>query len=442
MTRIAFVEVRDLTRLFSEIANQLQDHDVHWVVQNHLFSDESMTNLTVIPYPSRSDMTDMQMWIDDEDFDILQRVWEQDRFNTHFGASNKHYRYYLHFLRSWLSEVKPQVIFGEIGNFHSHLLALLAKKQGIPFLNPVTSRYPNGRFCFYLYDRMETTGEPPSRMQMVDIHRSVASIQEGSSRPDYMLSNDDKHSSMRYKASLFSEWMRGERFATQNPFDYIRARSRVNRSIRAWDLLCEQKNLALTGNGRPKVLYPLQMQPELNLDLWGHPFSNQAETIRQLAKNDCIVFVKANPKASLEMNNELLKVLSAENVVPLPRHLKMDEVETKMDLVVTVTGTVAIERALRNRAVLIMSQDYANWLGVRSAQDLGINPADLKLNNVARVTEYFESLDPTGILEKLANKSFPGVISAPNSDPSVLSDQNLDRLVEAFRQILSTETAR
>jgi hypothetical protein len=111
-------------------------------------------------------------------------------------------------------------------------------------------------------------------------------------------------------------------------------------------------------------MYPMQMQPEANLDVWGYPYRNQTETIRkiaeQLSENEILV-VKPNPKAKYELTDDLMALLkSRDNIIVVPLATPMAKVFSKTNLVVVTTGTVAMECIVANKPVVTLVNTLNN----------------------------------------------------------------------------------
>jgi hypothetical protein len=52
------------------------------------------------------------------------------------------------------------------------------------------------------------------------------------------------------------------------------------------------------------ILYPLHLQPEANIDVWGRPRRNQLESIQNIANNlkgSQILYIKPQPKIKIRI---------------------------------------------------------------------------------------------------------------------------------------------
>jgi hypothetical protein len=445
--RIAFVEVRDKTGLFLRIAERLRCHEVHWLVQNRAFVDREKSNVTILPYPRRGQLLAARD-LSDEELGIIRRVANSDRFVTSFGKDNSYYGWYLKELERWLERVRPELIFGEVGNFHSHLLALIAERRGIPFLNPVSSRYPAGRFSFFLFDRLVPVGGDQEKMNDEDLSSVMKSITQGTLRPDYMAVSSRRRDVVAYKTRLLIEYARGERFATQNPVKYAWRRRNLRDVVARWEsqALDTEGFMHLRGRRTPIILYPLQMQPEVNLDVWGHDHRDQVELLSHLCDRvdagGGVLVVKPNPKSFHEMSDPLLDMLSRrKHAFRLSKSVRMEQVSDLCDLVVTVTGTVAIERLLSRRPVEVLSPDYARLLDLPQAcRDLA-RSWELTAELCDDVRERMRSFDPLHVIRRLADSSYPGEIAEPLAAPRVLREDNLVRVASSFQSFIETYEA-
>lgn len=398
-----------------------------------------MTQATILPYPTRRDLARAPIPSDERAQRHLRTTAETDRFTTHFGREPRHYTWYYDRLSRWLDDARPDVMIGEVGNFHSHLLALLGRDRGIPFLNPVSSRYPTGRFSFFLGDRLVAVGGSGETMPTDELDELTDEIASGVRTPDYMRLRTRRRDKIAYRGRILKEWAKGERFATQSPLEYSRALTARKRAIHRWESDTTSPSALTAQKIGSRVLYPLQMQPELNLDVWGRQYRDQVDLIRRLSRGvgpRAQLVVKPNPKSFHEMSSALVRETAADpRVVRLPHDSSMRDVVGSCDLVVTVSGTIAIERLLRQEPVVILLDDYARWLGVPTISEIGVSLDSLTADQIERVRQAQSAITPASVLARLVETSYPGVISEPLSAPSVLEPENVERIATAIRHV-------
>lgn len=438
--RIGFVEARDRTNFFGAVAERLTNHQVHWIVQNHAYALKGLTNVTKLPYPPRKMRTSGAL-----ENPLLERVAHSDRAVVYFQQSTAHYKWYLSQITRWFDEVKPDVVFGEASSFHAHITALVAESRSIPFLNPMSSRYPTGRFAFFQGDRMIPLGGDPETVDESWLEKTLDDIVHARSRPDYMTVRHSPVQKFTTRARMALEWMRGERYNLQSPAFFFRRGTERKEARELWESLAASSDRGgrpSDSTHRPRILYPLQMQPEVNLDVWGRDRRDQPALIRELAglaaREGGELWIKPNPKSFHELSPELVEtVRTLTGVRVLPHAVKMTEIVDDIDLVVTVSGTIAIERALKCQPVVVLLKDYADWIGYPdfSGAMSGLDMIDSSASAGANGTD--RSPQPIDILRKLVTTSYRGVISEPSLTPGVMDEANLTNVAGAFEHILS-----
>lgn len=430
--KILFVENRFRTRIWEAFADCLinDGHQVLFLVQNHLFHPRC-GRVWVIPYPNKTQLEELTK----ADRSLIL----SDRNINYFGhRSTGHYTYYRKLIRDFLEKERPDVTFGESTAFHELQTIDLCRELSIPYLQPSTCRFPPGRFSFYRYDTLEPfsgSGETMSDEQAIKL---INSIVHRTIKLDYM---------QKYRATLSTRLKRwndlihlsvaylgGEHYNTPAPWVKLRIERQRRKLIRKWNALAESRNVVSFKNSF-RLLYPMQMQPEANLDVWGRPYRNQLEMLHHLY--DClpagaVIFVKPNPKSKYELTEELLAfIASHERIVPLCHSIRMDEVLPNVNMVVTVTGTIAIECILADIPVVTMvrtlNNDMKNCPFAASFEELRAWMDKVPRGEFPRT----DTLDKIRFINRLNNTSFPGI-----PYETVLNEQNVETCMMAFRKVL------
>ncbi len=348
--KLLFIENRYATWVYEAVAERLeaQGHEIHWLVQNPVFAPQ-WGHVQVMPFPAMSP----EATGPGEEFDWLART---DRGVLHFGATGSHYPHYDAQVRGHLTEIQPDVIFGEATEFHELLVIRHAKALGIPYLSPNITRYPADRLAFLAYDSLTPVGGDGSTLSNADADRMLDGIRHRKVVPSYMrpvvsMPRNLPLIKVMDKARITWGWLRGERYITPSPRRKL-ALNKAQRDARAkWEQHAAGQMdawVALKASAKPWVLYALQMQPEGNIDVWGTPWNDQAAIIQRAAKSlagiGATLVVKPNPKSKYEMNARLNQVVSSTpNVLALPHATPMAEVFQHASLVLAVTGTVLME---------------------------------------------------------------------------------------------------
>lgn len=431
--KILFIENRYRTRFWEQIAEELQKegNEVLFLVQNHRFKPR-YGRVTILPYPGRINVNRI--------LNADNELIKSDRNINYFHhRGTEHYAYYRQMIREYLNRERPDVVFGESTAFHELLTIDLCKELSIPYLQPSTCRFPTGRFSFYRYDTLEPfsgSGEvlpDTEAIALVDriVHRNI--------KPDYMLKNRvtllTKMKRWRDLIHLSMGYMAGEHYNTPAPWIKSRIERKRGKLIRHWDELAAYRSIP-QDKAHFSLLYPMQMQPEANLDVWGRTYRNQLNTIQQLIANtpeDVIVLVKPNPKSKYELTESLLAYFASEKrVVPIAHSVQMGEVLPQTDMVLTVTGTIAIECILANTPIVTMIKTLNN----RSANCLWAESFD-QINSFVELVRngQFPRIDDRAkidFINLLNQTSFKGI-----PYETVMTSKNINACLAAFNKILS-----
>ncbi len=437
--KLLFIENRHKTYFFEPIANQLSKngHEIHWLIQNKQFLPSGNFNNHAISYPS---FNKINGFIKDED---VEEVIKSDRQLNHFNKKDTSYFYYYNEkIEAYLKNLKPDFVFGESTAFHELLTINNCKKQGILYLNPSTCRYPIGRFSFYKFNTLEPYFGSNELLLVAEAEAVIDQIINRKAIPDYMkISPISRSLVLRDKLKKIYAYTKGEKYNTPNPFIKYKAEKLKEKRIEIWDVKAARN---VENDKTFKVLYPLQMQPECNIDVWGKKYRDQTELIKNIANTlpeKCVLYVKPNPKSKYELTPELINLLQSKtNIKHLHHSTKMDTVLPNIDLVITVTGTIAIECLLSNKPVATMvktiNNKANNCLYINTlSKDLETIISNVKSNTFTSITNK-EKID---FLNLLNRTSYKGVISDPYYSAYSVSEENINDVVSAFNLILNSK---
>jgi hypothetical protein len=433
--KLLFIENRHKTYFFEAIASQLANkgYDIYWLIQNKQFSPSNRFKNYVIDYPSNK----LNGFEKDKG---VESVIESDRQVNHFNKKHTSYFYYYNNkIEKYLKELKPDFVFGESTAFHELLTIYNCKKLDILYLNPSTSRFPVGRFSFYKYNTLEPY---LGSKELLENEKAIETINQVVGReiePDYMkpISVSGK-SKVRDKVLKIYAYFRGEKFNTPHPYLKFKIEQQKQKNIDIWD---ENAEMKIEENSFFKVLYPLQMQPEANIDVWGKKYRDQQDLIQEVCEalpKKTVLYIKPNPKSNYELTEGLISYVDKQENIKIIHHsVKMDAILPKIDLVITVTGTIAIECILSNKPLVTLIKTINNL-----AENC-IYIEDLKedLKNVISLIEMKEfkilnEQEKIVFINILNSTSYRGKVSDPFTDKASVSKKNIDDLVLAFYTVI------
>ena len=433
--KILFIENRQKTFFWEKLAIKLakKDYKISWVVQNHSFLPDA-GNLHIIPYPSKKE----KILSDNK---LFQYISSTDRIINYFQGNSLHYQYYYDKIYDIITSTKPNFIVGESTLFHEIIASAIAKKLQIPYFSPCNVAYPKGRFSFFKFDSNLTEGKDKISLNNSQIDSIISSIKDKRSLPSYVkqdLSKSDHIESLSYKASILKPYVLGEKYNTPSPFKKYLRNKETRETLSLWNQLSKEKNW--TFENKKILLFPLQFQPEANLDVHGNKFRDQTKTVSKISKllpNNWILCVKPNPKSKYELNKALLNVVSkSNNIFPINSNLTMENIFPTVDAVFTVTGTIAQECFFSDKPFAVfgpcITENAINTYKLSSYEDI-IGLVRLIDNRKYKLPSNEEKRN---LLKKLFKQSFVGSIGDPIYNPESLEDKNINLVCDALLGII------
>jgi hypothetical protein len=316
------------------------------------------------------------------------------------------------------------------------------KALNILYLNPSTCRYPVGRFSFYKYDTLEPFLGSNDNLTNEEATKIIDQIVNRKKAPDYMNPvSVSKYEIIKDKLTKTIAYYKGERYNTPHPLIKFKLQQAQKNNIKNWNIDAEKEILK---DHNFKVLYPLQMQPEANIDVWGREYRNQTQLIKSISQylpDNAILYVKPNPKSKYELSPELVNLVKqTPNVRHLHHSTKMDAILPTIDLVITVTGTIAIECILSNKPVVTLVKTINN----KAKNCRHINSLSLELPFVIRDVkeQTFKTLsleEKIDFIKLLNFTSYQGLISDPFSDLNCNSEGNTMCITSAFINVIDNK---
>ncbi|WP_425045262.1 hypothetical protein [Primorskyibacter sp. S87] len=431
--RVTFVENRGKTAFWAGVAERLAaaGHEIGWIIQNPAYAPPTGDGTRFdLGFPKAADMVDMP----------VPDAVSTDRGRQYFGAGARHYDFYARRITAALDALRPDVVIGEPTLMHELLSIAECRRRAIPYLHPTMTRYPGGRFNVLDGDTQIPVSGSNETWAPERLAELAGAISEGRSLPSYMARPSPMAARMRQlrrvagQAQTTLGWLRGERFNTPSPARKLTLQRLLKQNLESWAALARMPDA--TG---PVVLYPLQMQPEANIDVWGRPHSDQVALVQRLLAAlpaDGAVAVKANPKSKYEASAEMLELARSERrVVLLPLDCPMNDAQAACIGAVTVSGTVGFEAVFgRGRCLALRHPVLEHHLPEFHAE----TPEDAVARLLADADAGRGSAARGGdLLAQLVADSFEGTINEPTYDPNCLSPENIGKVTDAIAQVLA-----
>lgn len=365
--KILFVENRGKTYVYEQVAEELekQGHEISWIIYNHAIK-VACGSVNIIPYSKKKHLIRNKKILDQEVFEEIAKL---DRYATYYGRGVSHYAYYYEKIENIIDQEQPDVVFGEMSTFYCVMCSILCENKGIPMYTEGGARYPRGRFTFNIPNKYKQISSSGDVINFNEAEQEWQKISRRQSKPEYMDRFDFnlfKKTKIKLRGDVqrlnyLFEYIKGERFYTRNLQDALKDYLIRRKNKKKWDSVSEQ---SINKNYKFIILFPLQMQPEFNLDVWGSEFSNQEDVIKQISSilpEEVALYVKPNPAFNLEVNELLINsVMEAGNIFCLDSKTPMEAIFEDVDMVVTVTGTISIECVFSNKPVVSLAETVAS----------------------------------------------------------------------------------
>jgi hypothetical protein len=223
--------------------------------------------------------------------------------------------------------------------------------------------------------------------------------------------------------------LRGEKYNTPSLARKLALNRLVKDNVARW---CAAERLPAPASRT--ILYPLQMQPENTIDVWGRPDCDQVDILRRIlaaTPEDVSVAVKANPKPFYELSTALLDLcVGHDRLILLPFSMRMMEAMEVTEGAITVTGTVGYEAVCgRGRCIStahpILDEHFPDFTAP------SIEAAARRLLE-DREAGRGSTKEGVRLLQRLTARSFDGLISDPVSDPRCMAPANIAKIAHGI----------
>ena len=369
-----------------------------------------------------------------------------DRGVRWFGGDGTHWHPYNERIRRILETVRPDVVFGEATQFHEQLTLEAARQLGIRFLSPGGTRYPVGRLHFFDYDTLDPVGGDGANLTDAELATMLDSIVERKVVPSYMevvpqSMLKKKWQKLKNKILITAGWLMGERYITPSPFAKMKLERAHAQRCLVWESFAHAQ-LPEALQTKPWVLYPLQMQPEANIELWGKQWSFQTEVIKRAAialdKIGATLVVKPNPKSKYELTGELCELVkNIPNIVALSHTVPIKAIFPHAPLVMTVTGTVTLECIFAGKPVAVLGKHaMTQYKGVEALNQPEEIAYVLKMVQ-SNTVNFASKSDAKELLNYLYTKSYPATLWDQLNRPELMTPENVEALTDAFVDVLN-----
>ena len=310
-----------------------------------------------------------------------------------------------------LDEVKPDFFITTQTAFRPHhLFYLLCKKKGIKVLMLNSANW--GKHCYISgnYHKLDNFNELfANRKALPTTFNDIQNRLESKilSKKVSKFYQSHKNSKIKLMQAAFQLLILSDNSNEKTHYTYYGRKklkvllSEINNSIKRWyrKKYIDQNFLQEIIDDKPFIFLPLQQEPERSLLLSAPDYKNQIETVEYVSKclpENFLLFVKEHPTQGSGRDwREISQYKALQNnpkVRLIHPSVPADEIIKKSKLVISVSGTIALESAFLNTpSITISDNDYT------------LIPSISRLNSRNEFRKLIESS-----LEKKIEPSFVG----------------------------------
>lgn len=464
-TNICFVSIFDLTRVYHEIAWRLQaaGHNIFWQTTNPTWtswlinkgyprerilelaykreempndSELRQLNSQIAYSEAMAGLTVSQSLLSD------QFVMARSRdIGSQFAAV------YYRDIRKFLSDNSIEVVIAEPTNLNELITFMLCKERDIKFYYPQTLRYPGMRF--FLGEGMfdgklaelpitENPESPCGRTVLDDFRGSRITpkyFELHNTRPLVNRSAVSQSLTSRLRKTISRERTHLTHHRLVNRLKLILRRSANSVILESFTRYTTLSQI----DGRI-AFFPLHVQPESSIDVYGSYVSDQLKLIKDIRRSlpfDMTLVVKEHPNflgtKTLSFFNAVRKL---PGVVLVHPKLSCYEIYDRASIVFSVSGTAAYEAALLGIPSITFCRMFFSGLSqtryCSSVTDLRETIGSLLKSS----TQDIEA--DSQFMQKLLDNSRPGYWSDPVTDIRVMDRQNIEHLARPFLELFGS----
>ena len=277
-----------------------------------------------------------------------------------------------------LDEIKPDFFITTQTAFRPHhLFYLLCKKKGIKVLMLNSANW--GKHCYISgnYHKLDNFNELfANRKALPTTFNDIQNRLESKilSKKVSKFYQSHKNSKIKLMQAAFQLLILSDNSNEKTHYTYYGRKklkvllSEINNSIKRWyrKKYIDQNFLQEIIDDKPFIFLPLQQEPERSLLLSAPDYKNQIETVEYVSKclpENFLLFVKEHPTQGSGRDwREISQYKALQNnpkVRLIHPSVPADEIIKKSKLVISVSGTIALESAFLNTpSITIADNDY------------------------------------------------------------------------------------
>jgi hypothetical protein len=365
-----------------------------------------------------------------DDF-TLNEIIESDRFlRLHKLVSYKYLTNIQAPLYDFINKNHINYVLGERTWGHELLIGRICAKRSelkCKYISLTDIRIPSLRFGFFT-DEKET--------ELFEFNFDVPIDDFTVDKPAYFSINDNimkERYSLQGKIRRLINFLTARNISKDNPtvlhsfLDRLKFgfRDEINRFV-YYRIVSKKSFNKIKGK---YIFYALHKQPEASIDVLGRYSDDQyinLYNLWRLLPHGWLLLVKEHSNAVGDRPYSFYKrIIMLPGVLLISEKTDSHEVIKNAEITFSVTGTVALESGLMGRRSVTLSKVFFNFLN--NVRNMTIND----LSNMGIKNIIFND-NVKSYKEYILKNTFCGNVLDPISDPSVLDDENIEKIVCAI----------
>lgn len=431
MSRIAFVSSGPRTLIFKAVADRLQTsgHEIFWIitgsdeVKNIITSDAVFVDISIIINASED-----TLYLLDKHSEIsVNGIIASDRIlsKKSAGFAHKYLAGSFHQIHDFLTKNSIDIVFGEATWAGELVSAAVCRMLKIPYLAPVTVRYPSERFAFFEGVFQKKPVGYMNILDMVnakDLYNLFLTLKTS---PHYMIRL--KKNNLKLFIKHLKRHLRRDVYDMTVPSLYSLVKSKIFAKLRT-------SPSGSVPDGR-YVLLPLHVAPEASVDVLGGYHRDTLTFIRNVSRAlpyGVKLAVKDHPiqTRSSRFYKDISKIPA---VVLVGGNENSLELIRNAEAVVSISGTACYEAGLLGVPAFTFADVYFNELPTVK-KCTSYEELHSVLKNVRKSETGSER--EIAFLAKLYSISYEGYVSIEAASADVLGEQNISNVTAGFLDII------
>jgi hypothetical protein len=439
--RIVFIGNCHKTFFWAKVGIALQNlgYQIDWILVNKSQKDEIHrqfpgSNVLYLPL-------NIENQGNSKDIKINDLVYRDRRLQHERELGLDYLQNIQHPISSFLENGQKSLVIGELTyGYEMVIFRLVNLMEGYYWSSPFLTRNPAGKFSFFTNESFSRELEIP--------YDSLNKINPKQNEDlDYIHANQNHvrdMSSANYIFRKFSTFISNKDYDKFDPTWHSNSRKDKIKKNYKWMVnrltykFVKRYFLSELDQSKRYIIFPLHLEPELNIDTCGRYWENQLETIlkiwRQLLPND-VLLVKEHPVAIGNRGYSWFKELEAyPNIVVLDEKESVIKILEFVEYVFTISGTMGLEAALAGKKVICFGGTVYDRLD--NVKRVGINSLLLSKNIDDLYLNYGDEpikLNHEEFMKLVQVRSFDGDPEGDlTANPNVYSSNNISLVAGAF----------